>query len=143
MLRLVFPFPSLWRTKNPQEWSKNCGFTIPPRFFNGLNRGWSHLNSQSSYRYHHFRCVLIRIEQEVFITNSLFLSFESENSNNIYRLSVRSVNDSLNYRILIGLQTSVRFLAKTGYHHQADERFPFLIEFRISETLNRNALVIL
>jgi len=34
MLRLVFPFPSLWRAKkkNAQEWSKNCGCIIQPQF---------------------------------------------------------------------------------------------------------------
>ena len=32
MLRLVFPFPSLWRAKNAQEWYKNCGFIIQSQF---------------------------------------------------------------------------------------------------------------
>jgi len=32
MLHLVFPFPSLWRAKTAQEWPKNCGFIIQPRF---------------------------------------------------------------------------------------------------------------
>ena len=32
MLRLVFPFPSLWRAKNAQKWFKTCGFIIQPWF---------------------------------------------------------------------------------------------------------------
>ena len=63
----------------------------------------------------------------------------------IYTLSVRSVNSSLNYSFLIGPpRTSARFLAKPAtIDHQSDERFPFLIEFHISATLNRNAFEIL
>ena len=145
MLRLVFPFPSLWKAKNAQEWSKSCGLIIQPRFLVVPTAAGTTLKlvklllSPPSMR-------LDKPDRVRGIYNKIvYFCLLSQKIVTIYAISVRSINDSLNYSSIIGPQRiSVRFLAKTGtIDYQADEQFPFLFEFHISATLNSNAFVIL